>query len=806
MQKQILISLAFLLFVRNSMPPAQAAGQMLPNGWRVTPVGRRISLPGDMPVNMMIAPDRRSLLISTAGFHNHSINVLDLATKHLVQSIDIAKNWPGMAVNPATGDIYLATGGVLAKDILQGLTPQQQSFATSQILHFTYRNGALTPTGSLSIAGISDNQWVAGLALGPNGALYTANTNTDTVYKLVGGVVQASARVGYRPYAVAISLDAKTLAVSNWGGQSVTLLNASSLAVQKTIVTGNHPNALLYGLDGRLYVANSGSNSVSVIKNDQVIETIKTSLDPSDRVGSTPIALSLSPDNTRLFVANADNNDVAVIDISRSGQSKILGFIPTAWYPSALAVSPDGRTLYVGTAKTGSRSNYPALTKDGMTQPDGSNHLDYVGDVLAGAVWAISVPSAKTLAQDTKQVFANVPKPAQIIDPAVARSIQQNAFRHIKHVLYIIRENRTYDQVMGDMAQGNGDPNLVLFGRNVTPNAHALAGCYVLIDNLYVNGEVSEDGHQWCNAAYATDFTEKGWINNYSGRNEPDADDHLTESPGGYLWDNCAHHGVTYRSYGEFATFRSSPNAPPVFTGNGSLAGHASLAWEKVQRFSGGRDKGKAQVFIDELREGEKTGHWPSFMVMHLGEDHTQGLSAGAFSPVAEVADNDQALGLIVQAVSHSKFWKSTAIFVIEDDAQDGPDHVDCHRTVGLVISPYIKRGFVDHTHYTTVSFVRTMELILGLPPMTQYDTAATPLYNSFATNPVLLAYSNLAPRVDLTAKNPKTGPGAIASAKLDFSDVDRADPQALNHILWNALRPGTPMPAPVHSTAWNGS
>lgn len=797
----LLVTIAILL---TAVVPVWAAGQLLPNGWRITPAGVRISLPGDMPVNMMIAPDHRLLLISTAGFHNHTINVLDLATKRLLQTIDIAKDWPGMAIDPATGDIYLAGGGAAGKDFLTGLTPAQAAFAKSQILHFTFLKGTLTVSAPLSLSAVSGyDQWVAGLALGPNGALYAANTNTDTVYELANGNVLASVKVGYRPYALAISPDGKTLAVSNWGDRSVTLLSPPSLAVQKTIVTGDHPNAVLYASDGRLYVANSGSNSVSVIKNHQVIETIKTSLDRTDRVGSTPIALTLSPDNRRLYVANADNNDVAMIDITHAGASKVLGFIPTAWYPSALAVSPDGQTLYVGTGKTGSRPNFPALTNDGQTQPDGSNHLDYVGDVMVGAVWAVAVPNPQILAEYTRQVFANVPHPDRTISPRIASDIRQNAFRHIKHVLYIIRENRTYDQVFGDMQQGNGDPNLVLFGRNVTPNAHALAGNYVLLDNLYVNGEVSEDGHQWCNAAYATDFTEKAWINSYSGRNEPDFDDRLTESPGGYLWDNCARHGLTYRSYGEFASFHSSPKAPPIFTGNQGLQGHACLAWAKISDFKGGRDQGKALAFIDELHQAETTGAWPNFMVLHLAEDHTQGLTAGDFSPVAEVADNDQALGEIVQAVSHSTFWKSTAIFVIEDDAQDGPDHVDCHRTVGLVISPYIKRGFVDHTHYTTASFVRTMELILNLPPMTQYDQAATPLYNAFTTKPVVIAYTNVAPKVDLTAVNPKTGPGAVASAKLDFSDVDRADPQTLNHILWNAIRPGIAMPASVHSVEW---
>jgi hypothetical protein len=350
------------------------------------------------------------------------------------------------------------------------------------------------------------------------------------------------------------------------------------------------------------------------------------------------------------------------------------------------------------------------------------------------------------------------------------------------------------------MKQGNGDPNIVLFGKKITPNAHKIATDFVLLDNLFCNGEVSEDGHQWCDAAYDSDFNEKSWPNNYSGRGQPDADDRLQLSPGGYFWDNCAKHGLTYRAYGEAASYTSAPGSPPVFTGDPSLSGHASAEYAKYDWFAGTRDVGRANVFIKEMHRAEATGEWPNFMVMSLPEDHTQGLGAGAFTPSADVGENDLALGMIISAVSHSKFWGSTAIFVIEDDAQNGPDHVDAHRTVGLVISPYIKRGTVDHTMYSTATFVRTMELMLGLPPMSQYDQAATPLYNSFTTAANLNPYELAPPMIDLNLVNASKGAGAEASAKLDFSAPDRADPDKLNAILWAALRPGQPMPAPVRS------
>jgi len=264
---------------------------------------------------------------------------------------------------------------------------------------------------------------------------------------------------------------------------------------------------------------------------------------------------------------------------------------------------------------------------------------------------------------------------------------------------------------------------------------------------------------------------------------------------------------VSFRSYGEFAYFHSGPDQGPRFVAKG-LEGHASLEWLKVASagwtdVTKGRDPDLARIFISELREAERTGNWPRFMVMSLGEDHTHALRPGHYTPVAMVASNDQALGEIVEAVSHSRFWPQTAIFVIEDDAQDGPDHVDCRRTVGLAISPYVERGIVDSTFYTTASMIHTMELILGLPTMTQFDRAATPMYAAFAATPDATPYGNSSPQTDLLAKNPANGPGAKASLRLDLSAYDRADPHEMNRILWSALKPGVPLPAPVRSESF---
>ncbi len=780
----------------------------LPNGWRITPAGKHIKLPGDLPMKMAVVNGGSQILVLTAGFHDHSLNVITPGTQELTATLNVVKAWDGMAYDASSGAVYLSGGGHAKPsfgDALARLTnpPAMKDSLEKPILRARLAGGKLTPESAISIDGLGEkDRYISGLTLGPDGALYALNLQTDTLYRLNGSDFkqQTSVKTGYRPYSVVFSPNGAQLAVSNWGDRSVSLLDAASLQETARIPVGSHPNEMIWAKDGRLFVADSGSNQVSVIANSAVVETISTSLDPRAPVGSTPDALAISPDGKRLYVANADNNNVAVIDVGNRAESKVMGFIPTGWYPTALAIAPTGNQLYVGTGKgMGFRNNYPAAIDAPRQAPNPKTPYDYVASVLTGHVSIVDVPDTKQLVAYTRQAMSNVPAPQSYIDTAAATKIRKEVFPKIKHVVYVIRENRTYDQVFGDFGTGNGDPKLTLFGNEVTPNAHALARRTVLFDNLYCDGEVSEDGHQWSNAAYATDFNEKAWTNSYSDRNEPKADERLESSPAGYLWDSCARHGLTFRTYGEMASFVSTPDSEPEVKAIGSLAGHVSLGWLQLKQ-KGARDTEKAAVFIHELQDAEKSGDWPNFMVMSLGEDHTAGLRPGVFSPKAQVGNNDQALGKIVDAVSHSRFWKETAIFVIEDDAQNGPDHVDAHRTVGLVISPWMKHGMVDSTMYTTSSLVRTMELILGLPPMTQFDDAATPMYAAFSTTPSLDAIDNLPPQTNLTERNPAGTDLARASMKLDFTDYDRADPDELNRILWAALKPGEKMPAPIRS------
>lgn len=778
----------------------------LPNGWSITPAGRLVKLGGDMPLRIVPAPDGHSMLFVTGGYHDHAIDVIDPQSASLRQHLLVGKAWAGLAADPGGSTVYVSGGGPETKDLAKlpektSLTPEALNSLSKPILHFGWSNGALEMQPGLAVAGLDEaNRFIAGLALDGTKRLLVLNIETDMLYRLDPATGQTinSTKLGYRPFQIAVSLDGAHVAIANWGDRSVSVLDAVDLRERARVPVGVHPTDLVFGPDGRLFVANAGSNSVSVITGDHVTETITTSLHAGDPVGSTPDAIAVAPDGSRLYVANADNNDIAVIDIHDASRARVLGFIPTGWYPSALALTPDGKSLVVGIAKgIGSRGNSPAqLPADPYFTPRqraySTQPFDYVGNIMTGYAEIIPVPTAKALEAYSRQVAANSPVGDRHVDPA-ERKEAEAAFRQIKHVIYVIRENRTYDQVLGDDPRGDGKPDLAFFGAAVTPNAHRLAQETVLLDRYFTNGEVSEDGHNWANQAYATAFNERTTASSYGGRGEPFGDDRLEYSPTGHLWDSAKRAGLSYFSYGEGADFTSSESAAPTFTG--TLKDHASSDWGDFLTKS---DVDRANVFLRDLKAHEEKGDLPAYTVVWLPWDHTAGLVPKAPSPQATVANNDLALGMLVEAVSHSRFWRSTAIFVTEDDAQAGPDHVDDHRTVGLVISPYAKHGFVDHTHYTMTSLIRTMELILHLPPMTQYDRDATPMYRMFQSKLRNWSYTVQPETVDLRDTNPSSGPLQKASLELDFSAPDRADPQKLNAILWSALRPGVAMPAPV--------
>jgi hypothetical protein len=461
--------------------------------------------------------------------------------------------------------------------------------------------------------------------------------------------------------------------------------------------------------------------------------------------------------------------------------------------------------LIIASAKGnyGANAILPGSASTGKVRRQDDAAYTYIGEQLQGRLRIIPIPSRDQYKSLTEQTIQNRPIwEATSTEQKERASIENGALKKIKHVIYVIRENRTYDQVLGDVPKGNGEPALTIFGEQVTPNGHKIANEFVLFDNLFTDGETSQAGHQWTDAAYATDYCEKQWILGYSRRGTLRSDARLTSSPGDYLWTLARKHGLKARVFGEYVDRQEDHNSlnDPILKEDPEKYGY-SATFEKIFA-RGGRDTEKVDDFLRELHTAETTGSWPSLMVMALPEDHTHGFSAGSHSPRAMVGSNDLALGKLVEGVSHSKFWAETAIFVIQDDAQDGPDHVDSHRTVGYVVSPYTRRGFVDHRHYTTSSMLRTMEIMLGLPPMSQYDELANTMHGAFTLPRNLAPFDAVAPKIDINEKNPSGTTLARRSAKLDFSEVDKADFGELNHILWDGYRPGVPYPKPARRNA----
>src|SRR5262245_32606723 len=476
-------------------PDPNTKATILPTGWKITPAGRQIQLPGDMAMKIVFSADNKYLFVNTAGWHDHSVSVVDLASEKIISSFNIGKDWAGMAIAPKTNELFVSGGGPLTEQFsaqakTRNIAAETIDAMRLPVMRLGFSSGKLELQKSLEVTGLTDKErFVAGITYGSDGAVYVVNTQNDTVYRLSGAdfKTQASVKVGYRPYAATLSPNGKQLAVSNWGDESVSLLDAATLKETSRVKVGNHPNDLAFARNGRLFVANAGSNSVSVIRGGKVIETIRTSFEPKALVGSTPAALAITGDGRRLYVANADNNDVAVVDIANSKESEVLGFIPTAWYPSAIAVSPDGKRLFVATGKGGMnlRSNFPARTEYKNSAPDPKKAYDYVGSQLEGVLSIIDVPDRAQLTRYTEQVKNNFPNPQSAIDKAHAEMVTKEVFPKIKHVLYIIRENRTYDQVLGDLGKGNGDPSLVLFGEDTTQHAQKRVQETVLLANTY---------------------------------------------------------------------------------------------------------------------------------------------------------------------------------------------------------------------------------------------------------------------------------------------------------------------------------
>ena len=773
---------------------------MLPNGWSVKGAGRHSKL-GDFPVLAELHPTDPVIAILHAGYGEHEVVTVEAKSGKVIGRVAIPETFSGLTWSRDGKRLYAAGGWddvIYRFDYSQGLLSGQFKIGYPKSLPEKQRRAP------------------AGLALSNDGlTLWVANVFGHSVskFKTSDGTLEGEwpLDVDSYPYGLAWDESRHRLFVSLWGKATVAVINTQNGELIGRWKSQEHPNEMLLAREGKvLYVANANRNSVSVFDTEagKAVETIGTAIDPRAPSGSTPSSLALNVDETVLFVANANTNNLAVVNVKEIGASTPLGFIPTGWYPTSVRVSRDDKTLYVLNGKgQSSKAN-----RDGPNPlVSGSGSIrEYIGGLFQGTLSIIPMPGPVEMAAYSKTVYECSPlkrdDPTAVVGPAGSANNpipkKLGDASPITHCVYIIKENRTYDQVFGDIPEGNGEPELCLFPESVTPNHHALAREFVLLDNFYVDGEVSADGHEWTMGAYATDYVERTWPLSYRGdRRIPYPAEGALEIArpfGGYLWDRAAEKGVTYRSYGEFTRNGATPDDPST-TKIKALEGHFDPQFRSYDLDY--PDVLRAERFLTELAEFEQAGELPRLIVMRLPNDHTSGTKPGSPTPTAYVADNDLALGRVIEGLSKSRFWKSMAIFVVEDDAQNGSDHVDAHRTIAFAISPYIKRKSVDSTMYSTSSMLRTMELCLGLEPMSQFDAAARPMSNAFTDKPDFTPYVHRPATADVNAKNLASAWGAKASVELDLDEEDRADDLVFNEIIWKSVKGAdSEMPPPVRA------
>ena len=771
-----------------------------PVGFKVTPAGTQTTL-GDLPLSTALSPDGQTLLVSNDGQGTQSLQVVDTATSKVVQTIEYASPkalFVGLTFSPDGRPVYAGGGGqqvVHAYDV-QGTGDDTRLTETTAY-----------PLPRTNPAGQTVNMFPGGLDTTEDGSklvvadhLADAASVIDTTTKAVQTVA-----VGHAPYTAVVHGSAAY--VSNQGARTVSVLDISggTPTVTNTIQVGTHPNEEVLSKDGgTLFVANGDSDDVSVVDTASGTVTKTVSLAPYDgaRVGSNPVGMSLSPDEKTLYVSASGNNAVAVVDVE---SGRVTGTVPTAWYPTGVVATPD--KLFVANAKgLGAGPNdgpgYPDPTATTPRSPD-----QYVGSMMKGTLSTVPLP----LSEDRLSTYSRTVRANDGFDRPVPGSDDARA---IKHVIYVVQENRTFDQVFGSLGKGDGDKSLNLFGQESAPNQRRLQREFVTLDNFYANAEISAQGWNWSVAANSNPYAEALWPANYSGRkgtypsetHDPaiapnkDVDD-------AYIWHRLDQQGVTFRNYGFYVEAGDKagdpvldahtdhafhgydlacPDNPDTFTARSATCG--------TPRFTEWKREFDQYVAGDDL---------PTVELLRLPNDHTSGTKPGMPTPRAYVADNDLALGRVVDAVSHSRYWKDTAIFVTEDDAQNGPDHVDAHRTISQVISPYTQHGEVDSTFYSTASMLRTIENIVGVPPLTQFDTYATPMVESFDDDANLDPFTALVPQDAGNDTNGVDAPMASVSARQQLDREDQINERTFNEAIWKSVKgAGSTMPAPKH-TLW---
>lgn len=785
MKRIIICTFALISFIQGFTQKNTSVNNnniMLPNGWKLSPAGTSLPL-GDLPLNMAISKSKKLMAVTNNGQSTQSIQLIDIVKGKIIDDIEIPKSWLGIAFGKDDKTLYASGGNdnwILQYNIVSGK------------LHLTdsIKLGDKWPT-KISPAGISIDDVANKLYVvtKDDNSAYMIDLNTKKVTNKIALPAEA--------YTCLLSSNKKKLYISCWGNEQVLIIDLAKNIIENKIQVGSHPNDMVLNKKNNLlYVANANDNSVSVIDliQKKVIETLNTALYPDAPSGSTTNAVALSEDQKTLYIANADNNCLAVFNVAEKRNSISKGFIPVGWYPTAVKVI--GNNIYVCNGK-----GFTSLANPFGPDPykkrgelgyqlgvlKNPKSVQYIGGLFKGTLSIINVPSEKQLGIYSKAVYDNTPytKIKESISDAEEGSPIPNklgAASPIKYVFYVVKENRTYDQVLGDVKEGNGDSTLCLFGEKITPNQHALAKEFVLLDNFYVNGEVSADGHNWTLGGYATDYLEKNWVTSYGGRGggyDAEGTRAIANNKKGFIWDYAKRAGVSYRTYGEFADDYKA-NLP-------ILENHFCTyftSWDQSVRDT--TRVGQWKKDFDSLLAHNAV---PRLNTLRFINDHTEGLKMGRPTPFAHVADNDLAVGMFVEYLSKSPIWNETAIFIIEDDAQDGPDHVDAHRTTAYVAGGFVKRNFVDHTMYSTTSMLKTIELILGMQPMSQYDAAATSMWRCFQKTPHSMPFIAKPLQWDINEKNTQVSAWQKMSEKFDLSKEDAIPDGLFTEVIWKAVK-----------------
>ncbi len=837
----------------------------------ITPAGHRIDLAGMRPQVLVLSPDRKSLI--TSGKTNKLI-VINPDTNEVTQTIDFPSKEqttePDISspniLKPDSAALVSYTGLVYTKD---GKRVYMSNVGGSIKVFSVAADGMHASSHTIPLpdakAPRRAQEIPSGIAIDEEaGKLFVCGNLSNSLIEinLPDGKVERKFPVGVAPYDVVVHKNKAY--VSNWGGRipsegdltgpagrgttvrvdpirhianegTVSIVDLKTGTIETTLV-GLSPSDLALSPDGKYLVcANTNSDTLSILSTDtgKVVETVWVNAKQSDLYGAAPNALAFNAEGDTLFVANGSQNAIAVMsfDPDDKGDTRLKGLIPVGWYPGAIVYDPSRKQI--GVANLKGLPSKPSMKESSA----GFNSHQHNGSISI-----VPVPNAEQLAILSEQVSKNMRRSA-IRDAALPprlnqppRPIPQRIGEPsvIEHVVYVIKENRTYDQVLGDIERGNGDPGLCIFGRNITPNQHRLAEQFVLLDNTYCCGILSADGHQWSTSALSTAYLEKsfaGFPRSYPDGMGEDEADALAYSPAGFIWDNAVLHRKSIRNYGEFMMpkvryrevgKKGTPDYMSCFRtwkGADEVVFASAPAIESIRDFSPSTyvgwsmqvpDQVRADFILKELAEFEQKGSYPSLTLICLPNDHTSGTSAKFPTPASSMADNDLAFARIVEGLSHSKFWPKMAIFGIEDDPQAGWDHVSGYRTTAYCISPYARREQTVSTRYNTTSVLRTIEQILGMPPMNQFDAGATPMFDCFQELPNFTPYESVASNVPLDQLNSPTSAivdpirrkFAEKSATINFVEIDHAPEDLLNRILWNAMRGNQPYPAWAITTA----